>query len=124
MSKWLLKVLMPATVIVGGIWLYIEDPSTSVSAPKCLFYVLTGFKCPGCGSQRMFHALLQGDFYEAMSYNVFFFLSLPVILALIWLETQRKKRPQLYMRIYSKNSVLICGVIIMFWWFLRNLLNL
>jgi len=37
--------------------------------PKCSFYVMTGWKCPGCGSQRAFHYLLHGQFVESFRQN-------------------------------------------------------
>ncbi|MGP1570133.1 MAG: DUF2752 domain-containing protein [Eubacteriales bacterium] len=35
----------------------------------CMFRVLTGFKCPGCGTTRMSLALLKGNIRTAIYYN-------------------------------------------------------
>lgn len=52
----------------------------------CLFYRLTGFKCPGCGVSRMCLALLRGDFGEAFRQNRAVLMLLPagVYLAVSW----------------------------------------
>lgn len=47
--------------------------------PKCIYRQLTGYKCPGCGTQRMFHALLHGEVVEAFQHNAFLFVSIPVL---------------------------------------------
>lgn len=52
----------------------------------CLFFTLTGFKCPGCGVSRMCMALLHGDLREAYLQNRAVLLLLPagVYVALAW----------------------------------------
>lgn len=37
--------------------------------PKCIFNMLTGWQCPGCGSQRAVHQLLHGNFLQAFYLN-------------------------------------------------------
>ena len=36
---------------------------------ECSIKASFGFDCPGCGMQRAFIALLQGDFYLSLKYN-------------------------------------------------------
>ncbi len=48
---------------------YKYNPLESNMFPKCGFYVLTGWKCPGCGSQRALHFLLHGQFAESFMQN-------------------------------------------------------
>jgi len=38
--------------------------------PRCLFKWITGWSCPGCGSQRAFMALLGGDIHAAVRFNL------------------------------------------------------
>lgn len=45
----------------------------------CIFYAVTGFSCPGCGTWRMLLALLKWDFSSAFSYNPALFLALPAL---------------------------------------------
>ncbi len=39
------------------------------NAPACMFKVLTGIDCPGCGMTRAFFALLRGDLMGSLAYN-------------------------------------------------------
>ena len=76
-----------AAVIVAVIsvaWLYASfDPAAEGSwFPRCVFKTLTGFDCPGCGSQRAIHALLHGRLTEALRLNALFVVELPLLLLL------------------------------------------
>lgn len=44
----------------------------------CLVTRLTGITCAGCGTQRMFSALLRGDMAGAFRQNPFMFILLPL----------------------------------------------
>lgn len=48
----------------------------------CIFHLLTGLQCPGCGVTRMCLALLRLDFYAAARYNSLVLALLPVALVL------------------------------------------
>ena len=37
--------------------------------PKCSFYILTGYHCPGCGNTRSVRALMHGDIFLAFRNN-------------------------------------------------------
>src|SRR5215210_1294373 len=74
-------VLIFITVAILGSLLYFYfDPSYSHIFPSCPFYTITGLLCPGCGSQRAFHALLHGDIAGAAHKNMLFVLFLPLII--------------------------------------------
>ena len=45
----------------------------------CLFYKITGFKCPGCGVTRMLFSLIKLDFKRAFFYNPVVFILLPFL---------------------------------------------
>ena len=40
-------------------------------APKCLFHLVTGYYCPGCGGTRAVVFLLHGDFLHSLVYHPF-----------------------------------------------------
>ena len=45
-----------AIAAAAGAVVYVAlDPATCAVFPRCPFYVLTGLKCPGCGSQLALH---------------------------------------------------------------------
>lgn len=48
----------------------------------CIFHLVTGLLCPGCGISRMFLALLKLDFALAARYNLLVLCMLPVGLVL------------------------------------------
>lgn len=49
----------------------------------CIFYELTGFKCPGCGTTRALFALLEGELGTAFRYNKLIFLVWPFLILYI-----------------------------------------
>ena len=69
MRRTLVVLLVLAALLVIGAVYYALDPSASGLFPRCVFLSMTGYKCPGCGSQRAIHALLHGDVLGAFKYN-------------------------------------------------------
>lgn len=119
-TRWIILCALAAVAV----FYFIFDPLESRFMPQCVFYKITGLKCIGCGSQRMAHSLLHGDFVGAFKSNVLAFISLPFILFLIWVEMQRKKRPRLYAKVYSTPLIIVVGVVMALWFILRNLLDI
>lgn len=107
-----------------AVFYFVFDPLESRFMPQCMFYKVTGVKCIGCGSQRMAHALLHGDFAGAFEANAFALLSLPLIVFLICVEMQRTRHPRLYARVYSTPLIIGVGVAMAAWFVARNLLDL
>ena len=70
--------------------------ATGIGIP-CLFYTVTGLKCPGCGISRMLLSLLRLDFRAAFHYNPFLLLTSPILVFLLiesdlqYLRNERKK---------------------------------
>lgn len=48
--------------------------------PRCPFFILTGWYCPGCGSQRAIHELLHGRVGRAAGLNLLVVVFAPVLL--------------------------------------------
>ena len=107
-----------------GFVFFAFDPSTDGLFPKCPFLLLTGLKCPGCGSQRAVHCLLHFDFAQAFSYNALLVLSLPLIALLGYAEINRKRKPDFYRRIHRPAFILTYLAIVIVWTIARNLYDI
>ena len=96
------------------------DPGREILAPKCPLLMATGLKCPGCGSQRMLHALLHGDIAAAWRFNALLFLLVPFLIALGVASAGRKRWPAFYRRINSIPVIVAVTAVIIGWFVLRN----
>ena len=112
--------LLCAAVALGALY-YAVDPATVRWMPRCWFHWLTGLQCPGCGSQRMVHALLRGDISAAWHHNALLLLMLPLIVWMFWLETVRTRRPRLYARFYTQRTTFLLAGLLLAWGIARNL---
>lgn len=72
-------VLMVALLVPGVIVLYSVPPTEGSFYPKCVFYWATGLHCPGCGTARSLHALLNGHVLQAIAYNPILLLLIPFL---------------------------------------------
>ena len=121
MRKYVVIVVL-ALVIMSGIGVYLVfDPLESSLFPKCPFLLVTGYKCPGCGSQRVLHSLLQGDLIAAFKYNALMVLFLPVMAIYGYAEIVRTKKPRLYRCLCSSRVIWSIFVVVIAWWVLRNM---
>lgn len=123
MRRTLVIILAIAALLLFGFIYYALDPSSSAAFPKCGFLTLTGYKCPGCGSQRAIHALLNGDVAAAFRYNAMLFIAAPWILLCLFAETQRVRNPRLYARLHPSLLIWLFLAIVLAWWLLRNIFN-
>lgn len=123
MRRTLIIILAIAALLVFGIIYYALDPSQSGMFPRCTFLTLTGYKCPGCGSQRAIHALLHGDVVGAFKYNALLLISIPWIALCLYAETQRIRNPRLYTRINAPQLMWLFLITVLLWWLLRNIFN-
>jgi len=127
-SKRIILTVLAAFIVLLGVYVYFNfdpsNPSLSKFFPKCPFYSLTSLKCPGCGSQRAIHALLNGDIAGAFSYNALLLVSIPLI-ALYWIADLIKKRhPALDNALNHPVTIIILGVLVLAWFIARNIIEL
>ena len=83
MKKYRFTIIAISIMAILTIVYLIFDPAKSAWFPRCPFLVLTGLKCPGCGSQRVIHSLLNGDIASAWHKRTFGGISpdnIPVLL--------------------------------------------
>ena len=110
-----------AVIVIAGIAIYSTfDPSTVRFFPRCTFLTLTGLKCPGCGTQRAIHALLHGNFLEAVRFNAMLVASVPLLALYGYAEIVRKSKPRFYNKVNSTPIILTIFVLVVLWWILRN----
>ena len=84
MQKRFFRVLKRYLIVLGaGILYFVFTTVTKIGIP-CPFYYITGLQCPGCGISRMMIALARLDFTQALQYNPFIFLTLPILLFIIF----------------------------------------
>jgi hypothetical protein len=73
--------LLVLGAIAGSVLLYRFPPERYAFYPACPVFRYLHLYCPGCGSTRALAALLHGHFGQAMYYNPFFVMLLPLLLA-------------------------------------------
>lgn len=112
-------ILIAILLLVLGVVYFIYDPGTGFFFPKCPFWMITGFPCAGCGSQRAIHALLHLDISAAARYNFLVLVFVPIIGLLMFSSIFRNKFPRLYFMTHHKVSAYALLTIILLWWVLR-----
>ncbi len=103
------------------------NPQDFILFPKCPFFTVTGLQCPGCGSQRAIHYLLNLQFGKALNANPLMVLSIPYILALFALGHTYHLSPTLLKwrnRLNSKRVILSLLALIVLYTILRNIPNI
>ncbi|WP_290100216.1 DUF2752 domain-containing protein [uncultured Muribaculum sp.] len=119
-----IMVCAAAVIFIVAAWFYFSfDPASTHLFPKCLFLQVTGFKCPGCGSQRAVHAILNGDMVTAWRMNAFLVAAIPVIAVMLVAELMRTRNRAFYKSVNSRVVVLSVLFLIVMWWVLRNILG-
>mgnify|MGYP001161896844 FL=1 len=103
---------------------YFYDPSKNIAVPKCVFLLLTGYKCPGCGSQRAISHLLHFNVGAAFKENMLLVLSIPLVVLLIYTELVRKTKSAFYLKVNSKKLIVGYFIVVVLWSVLRNVFGL
>lgn len=75
--------IVALVAVAGLVFLYLYNPQDISFFPRCPFYALTGYKCPGCGTLRAIHAMLHLRFGEALRLNPLLFAAIPVVAGLL-----------------------------------------
>ncbi len=64
-----------------GVWvLYTFPPTAYRFYPRCVFKLITGWDCPGCGTTRALHQLLHGNVGAAFRLNPMLFVLMAIAL--------------------------------------------
>jgi hypothetical protein len=122
--KKLTKLILYGAGIIAFIVFYkVFSPYEQKFFPKCIFNQLTGYKCPGCGSQRAMHYLFNFDIYHAFKENMLLVISIPYLILgayfdLVELKTERQLRIRKFL--YGQKAIMVILVIVISFWILRN----
>lgn len=123
MRRTLVIVVVLAVALVLAVIYYALDPSSSAVFPHCTFLAVTGYKCPGCGSQRAIHALLHGDVADAFRYNALLLIAIPWIGLCLYAESRRTRNPRLYARLNAPALIWTFLAVVLLWWLQRNIFD-
>lgn len=102
----------------------VYDPALGGVFPPCPFHSLTGLQCPGCGSQRAVHHLLNFDLVSAFHQNALLVLSIPyVLLGLLFDQISDPSEKVLKWRklLFGKNAILFVFSVVIFFWIFRTI---
>lgn len=116
------KLLVTAIIIAAVLLIFIYgryNPEEVGLYPKCPFYALTGLKCPGCGSQRAIHSILNLNIRAAFQYNAFLVCMIPVIAVFAVAEVYRRRFPRLYNTLFGPYCIIGILILTIVWWVLR-----
>lgn len=89
----------------------------------CVFHLITGFNCPGCGVTRMIMALLEGQFAAAFKANAgIMLIALPLTVILIRMTFRYIKTGQNRPTKGEKNILLMIAVFLVGFGIMRNIM--
>lgn len=100
------------------------DPSVTWWIPRCPSKIITGFDCPGCGTQRALYALLHGDLAAAVRYNFLIFPAGVMIVLLLVAQLGRnrwKTMGRMHNALNSTPVILAVLIVTIVWCVVRNI---
>lgn len=119
-------VVIAVAVIVAVMLLGVFYANTTPESglyPRCVFKMLTGLSCPGCGSQRAIHSMLGGDFEAAFRHNALFVVELPLIALLLSARLLGSRAPKLNRLLSARFFILFILATIIIWTIVRNIFD-
>ena len=104
---------VPLLFVLGlvGVWL-----SETGHGIPCIFHVVTGLQCPGCGVTRMLSALLHGDWRGAWESNAPVLAGLVGLSLVRWIRTGSARLPR-----WADAVTVVCVVLLLLFTVARNL---
>lgn len=98
------------------------DPINNILFPKCPLYATTGIYCPGCGSQRATHALLNFNIIDVFRSNFLFLPAFGLLFYHYVIQAFNYFFEKKYISILDKkNAPKYIFVIVILYWILRNI---
>lgn len=124
MKKRVIKLIVIYAVVLSILGVYAIIYFTFGIGFPCVFNLVTGLNCPGCGNSRAVHALAELRFADALHCNYLFPLEFAYIAYLViyisaaYLRTGRRDlmpKPE-WLNIAALSVILA-------WWVIRNILG-
>jgi hypothetical protein len=125
-------VTMPAAVpplavagvaAMGCLFVGLVDPTRVAFLPTCPFKAVTGgLDCPGCGTTRAVHQLLNGNIGPAFGFNALALVAVPYVLY-SWLAWALPTVSNVRLPAIRVPAKVVYGILVavVAWWLLRNL---
>ncbi|MHB1108480.1 MAG: DUF2752 domain-containing protein [Lutibacter sp.] len=109
-------------VLSLALFYFFINPNEASFFPECPLYYTTGIYCPGCGSQRATHQLLNFNILGVLQQNVLYLISL-FILGYHFIVTGINSifKKKIYNYVYHPKTPLVILAIIVVFWVLRNI---
>lgn len=116
MKKRVFIVIRNAAILLGAGLVYAAFVSLTGLAIPCVFHLVTGLKCPGCGVTRVALALLRFDFHEAWIQNRCLILISPLLAVSIVTQLVSYIRTGRYRvgRILTVVNYVLVGLLLLF----------
>ena len=116
--------LIAAAVALIAVYMFLVELTGFM--PRCPIKMITGFDCPGCGSQRALHALLAGDISGCVRHNFLlpFTAAYLTVCALHWIYPAGRRLTALYSRLTSSAALLGVLAVTVVWTIARNAFSL
>ena len=117
-KNWIFVVII---LVIVGYYFLLNPYEQDYFFISCPFYQISGYQCPGCGSQRAFHELLHLRIFEAIKQNVLFVLAIPYVLLIFYTSFHQEKYQKLRQILMGNKTLLILLVVAILFGVLRNL---
>ena len=116
---------LPVIILAIVGFFYLVNPIVQHYPIQCPWRLLTSTQCPACGFQRAVHALIHGQLVEALSYNYFFVVSIPLAVAVVLAEWYNYHHKLDFLRSFVHHRYTIKAYVAIYfaWWVLRNILE-
>ncbi|MGB7786560.1 MAG: DUF2752 domain-containing protein [Salinimicrobium sp.] len=95
----------------------------SAHFPACPFHSITGLLCPGCGSQRALHHLLNFEIGAAFHQNQLLLIAFPYVAAGYAFEMLPLSEKSMRWRnfFFGRKAIIFVLLLVISFWILRNL---
>jgi uncharacterized protein DUF2752 len=120
--RWTAGLLAAASLAAMAV-VYNFPPNAYGFYPRCPFYAVTHWLCPGCGATRALYSLLHGDWAGALHHNALFTLLTPLFIAWFAFWSYHAMRYDRFQRLSVPREVLLgAGIAVLLFTVTRNTL--